>query len=193
MKFYIYIACGYIEKSLYRIYVGSSIARALKPLPLDPLDKLRCHIDALFGSGISEVVDANATFVFSRKTGRLKHFYLEGKLCGTFRTDGGIALTIAGAERFIHSSQFLENCVTANTEAIPFVSEGRSLFCKHVEHCGKNVNAGSDVAIITDQNAILAVGVSIHNADSMTTYRRGVAVRVRQSLKSREAIIADKD
>ena len=45
------------------------------------------------------------------------------------RTDGGLALTIMGAQYLLENSkQFWENCVKPMQEAVPFVSEGRSLF-----------------------------------------------------------------
>jgi uncharacterized protein with predicted RNA binding PUA domain len=125
------------------------------------------------------------TFEFSRKTGRIKNFSIAGALAGTLRTDGGIALTIAGAQFLLEKSeQFMQNCIVPAEEAVPFVSEGRSLFCRHVEHCGANVKAGSDVAV-THSNRVIAVGVSLLSSEIMKRYSRGVAVKVRQGIKSR--------
>jgi uncharacterized protein with predicted RNA binding PUA domain len=64
------------------------------------------------------------------------------------------------------------------------VSEGRSLFCKHVDRCGSNVKVGSDVAIV-DGSKVIAVGVSLLAASLMKQYNRGVAVKVREGLKGR--------
>src|SRR5687767_7519976 len=100
-------------------------------------------------------------FEYSRRTGRIKNFSIGGRLAGTLRTDGGIALAIDGAQHFLDKSkQFRENCVAPVQEAVPFVSEGRSLFCRHVEWCGSGVRAGSDVAVI-DNDRVIAVGVAI--------------------------------
>ena len=75
-------------------------------------------------------------------------------------------------------------------DAIPFVSEGRSLFCKHVIRCGTNVRVGSDVAI-TDGANVIAIGVSLLAATVMKRYNRGVAVKVREGLRGRRE--TDKD
>ncbi|MFL6510962.1 MAG: PUA domain-containing protein, partial [Nitrososphaera sp.] len=116
----------------------------------------------------------------------------------TFRTDGGLALTIMGAQYLLdHSKQFWENCVIPLQEAAPFVSEGRSLFCKHVEWCGSNIKVGSDVAIL-DSNSnssngsrdassrrVIAVGIATLSSKLMKQYCKGVAVKVRQGIKGR--------
>ena len=122
---------------------------------------------------------------YSRRTGRIKNFGIAGKLAATLRTDGGLALTIYGAQFMLDCSKvFAENCVSPVEEAVPFVSEGRSLFCKHVNRCGSNVKVGSDVAIV-DGSRVIAVGVSLLAASLMKQYNRGVAVKVREGLKGR--------
>ena len=157
----------------------------MNPLPIDPREKVCRHIDALFGVGISAVLPQDIGFEFSKRTGRVKNFSLKGKLAATLRTDGGLALTISGAQYLLDNSRtFRENCVAPVQEAVPFVSEGRSLFCKHVERCGSNVRAGSDVAVI-DGDKVIAVGVSLTAAELMKLYSRGVAVKIRQGLKGR--------
>lgn len=143
------------------------------------------HTDALFGAGVSDSIPQDIQFEFSRRTGRIKNFSIAARLAGTLRTDGGIALTISGAQYFVDNSrQFKENCVAPVEEAVPFVSEGRSLFCRHVGWCGSNVQVGSDVAVI-DNNRVIAVGVAILPFTLMKQYSRGVAVKVREGLKGR--------
>jgi uncharacterized protein with predicted RNA binding PUA domain len=73
-------------------------------------------------------------------------------------------------------------------EAVPFVSEGRSLFCKHVKWCGSNVKVGSDVVVIDDDGKILAVGRARIASNMMKGFDSGVAVRVRQGIKSGTSI-----
>lgn len=159
----------------------------MNPLPMDPLVKVSRHVDAIFGAGVAEALPDTLEFEFSRRTGRIKNFSLDGRLLATLRTDGGLALTIEGARHFVQNSkQFRENCIALVEEAIPFVSEGRSLFCKHVQWSGQNVRAGSDVAIING-DGVIAVGIAILGSALMNRYRRGVAVKVREGIKGRTA------
>lgn len=162
---------------------------------MDPCQKIFSHIDFLFGSGISSVLPNNLDIEYSKKTGKIKNFGLNGKLIGTFRTDGGIALTIYGASILLAHENFLLNCIIPIEDAIPFVSEGRSLFIKHVVKCGYNVKNGSDVAIIDEKKNVLAVGRSLkpysfyyqnlndefHSLSNL----KGVGVKVREGIKSR--------
>jgi uncharacterized protein with predicted RNA binding PUA domain len=165
----------------------------LNPLPIDTREKVCRHVDAIFGAGVSDALPDDIQFIFSRRTGRIKNFSIDGRLAITLRTDGGLALTILGAQYLLENSkQFWENCVKPMQEAVPFVSEGRSLFCKHVEWCGSNIKVGSDVAIINGNGSnggndtrVIAVGVAILHSKLMKQYRKGVAVKVRQGIKGR--------
>ena len=172
----------------------------MNPLPIDAWEKVHRHVDAIFGGGVSDALPADIQFDFSRRTGRIKNFSIGGRLAVTLRTDGGLALTLNGAKYLLENSKpFLENCVKPVPEAVPFVSEGRSLFCKHVEWCGSNIKVGSDVAVIdsssssgndddgagTNSRKVVAVGVAMLSSRLMKQYRKGVAVKVRQGIKGR--------
>jgi len=128
-------------------------------------------------------------FSFSKRTGRIKNFSIGDRLAVTLRSDGGLALTPVGAQYlFEKGKQFKENCVEPVSEALPFVSEGRSLFCKHVKWCGSNVKVGSDVAIIDGSGSnsnVIAVGIAMLSFNLMKEYHKGVAVKVRQGIKGR--------
>jgi uncharacterized protein with predicted RNA binding PUA domain len=169
----------------------------LQKLFLDPYQKICSHVDFLFGRDISSILPKDLELEYSRKTGKIKSFSIDGKLIGTFRTDGGIALTINGANLFLKQKGYLSNCVIPIEDAVPFVSEGRSLFVKHVLRCGENVKSGSDVAVIDKNESVLAVGRSLlpfsyysqsiddiagHDASSLI---RGIGIKIREGIKSR--------
>jgi len=161
----------------------------LKPLPLNPTEKIGHHIDALFGTGTYDILTAHHTtfdfsFEYSKRTGRIKNFSIKNRLVATLRIDGGLAITIFGAKEFLKSQQFKQNCVVPTEKVIPFVREGRSLFCKHVEWCGSNVKAGSDVAIVDSVDNVVAVGRALVGYNHMKNYQKGVAVKVREGIKS---------
>nr|WP_294808120.1 PUA domain-containing protein [uncultured Nitrososphaera sp.] len=162
----------------------------MNPLPLDAREKVCRHVDAVFGAGVSEALPANDNmqFEYSRKTGRIKNFSIDGALVATLRTDGGLALTVEGARFFAKNSPaFRENCVVPAADAVPFVSEGRSLFCRHVQWCGSNVKTGSDVAVLDGDNSVIAVGIAVLGAGLMGRFSKGVAVKVREGIKGRTA------
>jgi len=150
---------------------------------LKPGWKIARHVDALFGGGVSDVLPPNLDFLFSKRTGRIKSFGTNGKTIGTLRSDGGIALTVYGSGILLHSKSFRNNCVIPMAEVIPYMTKGRSLFCKHVEQFGSNIVVGSE-AVITDVNYIaLAVGRSLVNISSLKD-NLVVAVKIREGIKS---------
>ncbi|MBT4056681.1 MAG: queuine tRNA-ribosyltransferase, partial [Thaumarchaeota archaeon] len=61
--------------------------------------------------------------------------------------------------------------------------QGKSVFCQHVKRCGSKIEIGSDVPIFFKKQ-IIAVGKSILSSNMITTQSRGMAIRVRDSLKS---------
>lgn len=151
---------------------------------IDPLDIVIHHLDLLFNIDSASFLN-DLFFTFSRRTGRVRSFGSKDRLYGTFRSDGGIALTISGAEILIPIKNFCQNLIIPEFEAIPFIEDSKSLFCKHVSWIGQNIRVGSEVVIVDKNVRILAVGKScIDSLYSKTTPTRGVAVKVREGLKS---------
>ena len=151
---------------------------------MDHILKLRHTIDALFGDGFSQTLPKNVEMTFSRKTGRIRTVSLDGKLLCTLRIDGSLAITTGFAQMFLENKKFRQNCVEVNADAAPFVEQGRSVFCKHVTFCGKNVHAAADTPVLF-QDKVIAVGRAILSSTMISDFDKGVAVKVRDSLKSR--------
>ena len=92
--------------------------------------------------------------------------------------------------RFIALNCFSKNkkfvndyCIEVDTDSKPFVEQGKSVFCQHVKRCGSKIEIGSDVPIFFKKQ-IIAVGKSILSSNMIKTQSRGMAIRVRDSLKS---------
>lgn len=151
---------------------------------MDQILKLKHTLDALFGYGVSKYLPKNIEITFSRKTGRIKTVIHEGKLLCTLRIDGGLAISPYFAQILLKSKKFRENCLEINQDAAPFVEEGKSVFCKHVVWCGKNVRIASDTPVLYE-NRVIAVGKAVLSSDMISDFNRGVAIKVRDSLKSR--------
>ena len=150
---------------------------------MDPVVKLRHNIDALFGQGVSKHLPKNIEISFSKKTGRIREVYHNQKLLCTLRIDGGLAITPFFAQILMKSKKFKENCLEVDQESKPFVEDGRSVFCGHIVWCGKSIRIQSEVPILY-KNRVIAVGKAILSSKMMKTQTRGVAVKVRDSLKS---------
>jgi len=151
---------------------------------MDQILKLKHTIDALFGNGVSKYLPKNIEMTFSRKTGRIRTVTHQGKLLCTLRIDGGLAITPHFAQILLKSKKFKENCLEINQDAAPFVKEGKSVFCKHVVWCGKNIRIASDTPILY-KDKVIAVGKAVLSSEMISNFNRGMAIRVRDSLKSR--------
>ena len=151
---------------------------------MDHILKLKYSLDALFGNGVSKQLPKDIEMIFSRKTGRIRTVSHNGKLLCTLRIDGGLAISPYFAQILLKSKAFRENCVEVNEDAAPFVESGRSVFCKHVVWCGKKVRISADTPILF-KNQVIAVGKAILSSEMIIDFDRGVAVKVRDSLKSR--------
>ena len=151
---------------------------------MDRILKLQHSLDALFGNGVSKQLPKDIELIFSRKTGRIRTVSHKGKLLCTLRIDGGLAISPYFAQILLKSKAFRENCVEINEDAAPFVESGRSVFCKHVVWCGKKVRISADTPVLF-KNQVIAVGKAILSSEMISDFDRGVAIKIRDSLKSR--------
>jgi len=151
---------------------------------MDQILKLKYSIDALFGNGVSKYLPKNIEMTFSKKTGRIRTVTHQGKLLCTLRIDGGLAISPYFAQILLKSKKFKENCLEINKDAAPFVEQGKSVFCKHVIWSGKNIRIASDTPILY-KDKVIAVGKAVLSSEMISDFNRGMAVRVRDSLKSR--------
>ena len=150
---------------------------------MDPILKLEHNIDALFGQGVSKHLPKNIEIFFSKRTGRIREVYHKQKLLCTLRIDGGLAISPYFAQILMKSKKFRENCVEIDKESKPFVEDGRSVFCGHVVWCGKNIRIRGEVPVLY-RNEIIAVGKAVLSSRMMSKQSIGVAIKVRDSLKS---------
>ena len=152
---------------------------------MDSLEKLHHTIDALFGNGVSKLLPKKIEFTFSKKNGRIRSVFHDGKLLCTLRIDGGLAITTYFAQMMLKNKKFKENCLEVDEDSKPFVEEGRSVFCNHVIWCGKNIEISSDVPVLF-KSKVIAVGRAVLSSEMIQSQTRGVAVRIRDSLKSQK-------
>jgi uncharacterized protein with predicted RNA binding PUA domain len=150
---------------------------------LDSILKLKYTIDALFGTGVSRHLPKEIKITYSKKTGRIQHVFQNEKLLCTLRIDGGLAITLYFAQLLLKSKIFRENCLEVDEDSKSFVEKGSSVFCKHVSWCGKNILIGADVPVLY-KNTVIAVGRAVLSSRMIRSLKRGVAVKIRNSLKS---------
>jgi predicted RNA-binding protein (TIGR00451 family) len=132
------------------------------------------------GSGMALFPD-EVRMIHSRNTGRIRHIHLGDTLIATFRpNDGVFTLTIAGAQRLLVQVPDLSYTVTVTEDAVPFISQGKNVFAKHVLHAGENIRPGDEVIIIAEKSGVVGVGKALLISDEMRAFKIGVAVKTRR-------------
>ncbi len=102
----------------------------------------------------------------------------------TVKENGSLALTLLGAKLLARCERVKDEYgVTVSEEAAGPVSEGKSVFAKHVVRCGDGVRPKMDVLVFDPDGNLIAVGQSVLSARAMREMKRGVAVKVREGLK----------
>ena len=150
---------------------------------MDSILKLKYTIDALFGTGVSRYLPKEIKITYSKRTGRIQHVFQNERLLCTLRIDGGLAITPHFAQMLLKSKKFKENCLEVDEDSKPFVEKRSSVFCNHVVWCGKNILIGADVPVLY-KDIVIAVGRAVLSSRMIKSLKRGVAVKIRDSLKS---------
>ena len=147
--------------------------------------KIVLHLDYLYGPDASSYWPIRElSFETSKRTGRIKRIYWKGKLLGTVRENGSIALSLLGARLLARCERIRnEYCVVVSKDAVEPVSQGKSVFAKHVLYSGDKIRPKMDVIVLDPDGNVIAVGQSTLSARAMKEMDRGVAIKVREGLK----------
>jgi len=151
---------------------------------LDDLQKIRSIADYQFGRGVGNSLFPNEVrIVYSKKTGKIRHIYLEKELLATLRpTTGLFILTICGAKRMVREVKPLRLWVRIQDDVEPFIAKGRSVFAKHVIDADLEIRPQEEVIVVNGRNAVVGLGRALLSGREMKVFRRGVAVRVRRGV-----------
>ncbi len=146
--------------------------------------RLSVMVDYLFGKGVSRTLPKEGfRLYYSRRSGRVKAVFHEGRLFATVKPNGAMALSMAGAQMLARSPRFKQNCVQVSDDVREFVKGGKSVFCKFVKWAGKNVYPKSEVAVIDGSGRVIGVGMAVMYGAAMAQFMSGAAVKVRAGLK----------
>ena len=137
-----------------------------------------------FGRGVGAVLFNRKVLIeCSRKTGRIRHVYLKGKLMATLRPkDGYLALTPAGASVILDEVKQTSNLVVVDSTVSDAIRIGGDIFAKHVVRADRGLRPGEEAIVIDEQGVLLGVGSAVLSGREMTNFKRGVAVNLRRGV-----------
>ena len=139
-----------------------------------------------------------ATFVMSR-TGRIRNV-IDSKgvhLVSPRLAEGGLSLTVDGAKVFhaLRKDPIPENYgqkmnsdyngrglawVVVDSDAEPFVKQGRNVMHGFVQACDEWTRPDETVLIVNQSGELLAIGRSQSTPEELSTFKKGIAIKVRE-------------
>lgn len=128
----------------------------------------------------------------SRKTGRIRHVYIKGKLAATLKPkDGLLALTLHGAGLLLSRITAAPNIVVVDTDVADAIREGGDVFAKHVVRADPGLRPGEEVIVTDSVGNLLGVGSAVLTGSEMTSFKRGVAVNLRKGSQETSRVESD--
>jgi uncharacterized protein with predicted RNA binding PUA domain len=152
------------------------------------LAELRTIADYQFGAGAGGALfpdDGSESLTIRRSTsGRPRQIVsADGRLV-SYGTDGRFTLGVAGGRRLVDALDRPTARVVVGEESEPFVRDGKNAFAKFVRDVDPAVRPGDEVAVVLDDDTVIAVGRAELSADAMADFQTGMAVHVREGAES---------
>ena len=127
--------------------------------------------------------------VKSRRTGRIRNVRIieEGEvkhLLSLRAEDGLFTLKLEGAKKLHSSTGGVWNRVIVDEETGEYNARGFNVFSKFVMNCDEKIRAGDEVMVVDEKGNLLAVGKASVPYRAMMEMKSGVAVKVREGVRS---------
>ena len=120
----------------------------------------------------------------SKKTKKIRHVTLNGKILATIRPkDGFLIFTIEGAEFVKKKIRELPKKVYVSNEGVKSLKTTSSIFTKQIVKLDENIRPNDEVFILDLKGDIVATGKSNLSSEEMRSLKRGVAIKVRHKRK----------
>ncbi|MDR3206238.1 MAG: tRNA guanosine(15) transglycosylase TgtA [Candidatus Methanoplasma sp.] len=118
--------------------------------------------------------------VVSRNTGKIRNVISDGEHVLSMRAgDGLYTLRKEGAHRITAAVPAPSLRVAVNDDAVPFVSEGRNVFCQFVLSADPSLVPMDEVIVVDKDDKVIATGRMALVSDEISAFKKGVAVKVR--------------
>ncbi len=127
------------------------------------------------------------SFKFSKNTGKLKHILNDKVIQANYRPSlGTFSITIEAAKRILHKIDFPYLRVQVQSDVSEFISNGKSVFAKHVKSIDPNLKIGNEVFVVDEQDNLLAIGKLSLPPKYIPYFKFGSAVNVRRGINSKK-------
>jgi 7-cyano-7-deazaguanine tRNA-ribosyltransferase len=97
-------------------------------------------------------------------------------------SDGFFSLRIAGATKLHAMFPTPRLRVVVKQESAEFNRKGRNVFCKFVVDCDEDIRPKDEVLVVDENDQLVACGRSLLTKNEMLSFKRGLAVLVREGV-----------
>lgn len=147
--------------------------------------RIKAVSDLQFGKEASRALfNGKIKIIKSKKTGKIRNIYCNDKHILSMRApDGMFTLKICGAQLLHDFFEYPKLRVVVENDAIPFISEGKSVFSKFVIECDENLRPMDECLIVSKNDNLIAVGRCLLNRFEMLAFNYGTAVKTRETIE----------
>ena len=140
-------------------------------------------LDVQFGKGVGDVLNGKRIdLVKSERTGKIRNVIIDGMHAFSMRAgDGRFTLKLQGGRLLLEVLKPPKMRVEIDDEPAEFAAKGNNVFAKFVRECDPDIRPGDDVLVVNSRGELAAVGRALMNREEMLAFKRGVAVRVKDS------------
>ena len=83
--------------------------------------------------------------------------------------------------KWLHSNMKYPNGrITVESDAEPFILEGKSVFCKFVKEADFNLRIGDEVLIVNSDDNLLGSGTLNYSPKEITVFTKGIGIKTRK-------------
>jgi 7-cyano-7-deazaguanine tRNA-ribosyltransferase len=164
---------------------GCEVIKAGEKHKVDDIPRIRAILRMQFGMGIEDLLlNGSIRFVKSKRNNKIRNVFCNEEHILSLRAeDGFFSLKIAGAKKLL-SLPSPQLRVIVNEDSAEFNREGHNVFSKFVINADKNMIPGNEVMVVNESDDLLAVGKAFMIREEMLTFKRGIAVKVREGILS---------
>lgn len=149
------------------------------------LDLMRCRavLDMQFGRGAGDILAGKKVrIVKSERTGKIRNVIIDDVHALSMRAaDGRFTLKLEGGRMLMKILPSPSMRVKVEDEPAEFAAKGNNVFAKFVVDSDPEIRPGDDVLVVNTKDELAAVGRALMNREEMLAFKRGVAVRVKDS------------
>jgi 7-cyano-7-deazaguanine tRNA-ribosyltransferase len=149
------------------------------------LRRIAAVADMQFGRGASDALfTGKITIIKSKRTGKIRNIICDGSHVISMRAEDGLfTLKLDGGRRLHKRIPYPLLRVVVTDDAVSFIKEGKSVFAKFVSDCDPDLRPFDECLIVNENDTFLAIGRTLLNRNEMLSFRHGMAVKTRESIK----------